>query len=270
MENNIQIFKDEQIIPLQENEVGQVIIDGRELHGFLKVQQDFSDWIKKQLEMVGAEENKDFTCFPFKKEANNATLIGYILTLEIAKEICMIAGVAPRTNEETKKLSKQARKYFIKVEQAWNSPEMIMKRALEIANRSVENLRLENEQKEKQLKEQKPKVLFADAVSASHTSILVGDLAKLLKQNGVEIGANRLFAWLREYGYLIKRKGTDYNMPTQKSMDLGLFEVKETSINHSDGHISISKTPKVTGKGQIYFINKFQHSLADEEIACTN
>lgn len=105
--------------------------------------------------------------------------------------------------------------------------------------------------------EMKPKALFADSVSLSHTSILVGDLAKLLKQNGINIGANRLFSWLRENGYLIRQKGTSYNMPTQKSMELGLFGIKETSITHSDGRVSISKTPKVTGKGQQYFINKF-------------
>lgn len=100
-----------------------------------------------------------------------------------------------------------------------------------------------------------PKVLFADAVSASHTSILVGELAKLLKQNGVDIGQNRLFTYLRENGYLIRRKGSDYNMPTQKSMDMGLFEIKETVIAHADGHTSTSKTPKVTGQGQLYFIH---------------
>lgn len=103
----------------------------------------------------------------------------------------------------------------------------------------------------------RPKALFADAVSVSESSILVGELAKLLKQNGIEIGQNRLFAWMRDNGYLISRKGTDYNMPTQKSMELGLFKIKETSIQHSDGHVTVNKTPKVTGKGQQYFINKF-------------
>lgn len=102
-----------------------------------------------------------------------------------------------------------------------------------------------------------PKAIFADAVSASHTSILVGELAKVLKQNGVNMGQNRLFQWMRDKGYLISRKGTDYNMPTQRSMEMGLFEIKETAITHSDGHTSISKTTKVTGKGQQYFINKF-------------
>lgn len=103
----------------------------------------------------------------------------------------------------------------------------------------------------------RPKVLFADSVSASKTSILVGELAKLLKQNGVDIGQNRLFTWLREKGFLIRRKGTDFNMPTQKAMEMGLFEIKETSITHADGHTSVNKTPKVTGKGQQYFVNAF-------------
>lgn len=110
---------------------------------------------------------------------------------------------------------------------------------------------------EQQAAEDAPKVLFADSVSASNTSILVSDLAKLLRQNGVDIGGNRLFAWMRENGYLVRRKGADYNMPTQKSMEMGLFEVKETVITHSDGHVTTNKTPKVTGKGQVYFINKF-------------
>lgn len=102
-----------------------------------------------------------------------------------------------------------------------------------------------------------PKVLFADAVSASKSTVLVGELAKILKQNGVDMGEKRLFQWMRDNGYLIKRAGTDYNMPTQVSMELGLFRVKETVVSHSDGHTSVSKTPKVTGKGQTYFLNKF-------------
>lgn len=110
---------------------------------------------------------------------------------------------------------------------------------------------------EQKVEQDKPKVLFSDAVSASKSSILVGELAKLLKQNGVDIGQNRLFDWLRQNGYLIRRKGNDYNMPTQKSMELGLFEIKETAISHSDGHITIHKTPKISGKGSVYFINKF-------------
>ncbi|MBD0381247.1 phage antirepressor KilAC domain-containing protein [Paenibacillus sedimenti] len=125
--------------------------------------------------------------------------------------------------------------------------------------------KLKEERAAKALLEQKieadrPKVIFADAVTASKSSILIGELAKILKQNGVDTGQNRLFTWLRDNSYLISRKGTDFNMPTQYSMELGLFEIKETSVSHSDGHITISKTPKVTGKGQLYFINKLKQA----------
>lgn len=132
---------------------------------------------------------------------------------------------------------------------------------------TLQKLKEEREAKkllEAQIEADRPKVLFADAVSASHTSILVGELAKLISQNGYKIGANRLFAWMRENAYLIKRKGSDWNMPTQRSMDLKLFEIKETNVQHADGHISVNKTPKVTGKGQQYFINKF---LSEDEVA---
>lgn len=130
------------------------------------------------------------------------------------------------------------------------TPEQIVANALIVAQNIIQ-------EKDRLLAEQKPKVLFADAVSTSHTSILVGELAKLINQNGVDIGQNRLFEWLRDNGFLIKRNGTDYNMPTQYSMDLGLFEIKERSIANPDGSVRITKTPKVTGKGQQYFINKF-------------
>lgn len=124
---------------------------------------------------------------------------------------------------------------------------------------ALQKLKEEREAKkqlEAQIEADRPKVIFSDAVSASHTSILVGEFAKIMRQNGADMGQNRMFAWLRENGYLISRKGSDRNMPTQKSMELGLFEIKETTINHSDGHISISKTPKITGKGQLYFTEK--------------
>lgn len=124
---------------------------------------------------------------------------------------------------------------------------------------TLQKLKEEREAKkqlEAQIEADRPKVIFSDAVSASHTSILVGEFAKIMRQNGADMGQNRMFAWLRENGYLISRKGSDRNMPTQKSMELGLFEIKETTINHSDGHISINKTPKITGKGQLYFTEK--------------
>lgn len=112
-------------------------------------------------------------------------------------------------------------------------------------------------EKDKRIEEMRPKEIFADAVSVSKTDILIGDLAKLIKQNGRDIGQKRLFSWLREKGYLIKRKGLDWNMPTQRAMEMKLFRVKETVVTHADGHTTVSKTPKVTGKGQVYFVNKF-------------
>lgn len=139
-----------------------------------------------------------------------------------------------------------------KLEELMNDPDSWIKvlTALKEERSAKERLQLE-------ATENKPKVIFADAVSVSEGTILIGELAKILKGNGIEIGQNRLFEKLRQDGYLIKRKGTDYNAPTQKAMDLGLFRVKETAITHSDGHVTISKTTKVTGKGQQYFINLF-------------
>lgn len=116
--------------------------------------------------------------------------------------------------------------------------------------------------KDIQIEQMKPKALFADAVSTSDTPILVGELAKILHQNGVSMGQNRMFRWLRDNGYLISKKGTSYNMQTQRAMELGLFKIKENAITHSDGHVTITKTPKVTGKGQVYFVNKFVQGLS--------
>ena len=251
--NNLQIFKNEQLIPVSENETGEVIVSGRQLHEFLEIGTQYTKWFERMVE-YGFTEKQDFILDSQICQTNNpknptTTIQDHIIKLDMAKEIAMI-----QRNEK----GKQARQYFIQVEKAWNSPEMIMKRALEFASKRIEDLKLENIIKEKQLTLQQPKVIFADAVTASHTSILVGDLAKILKQNGFDVGANRLFKKLRIMGYLICRKGTDYNMPTQRSMELELFQIKETSIAHSDGHVSISKTPKVTGKGQVYFVNKFK------------
>ena len=137
------------------------------------------------------------------------------------------------------------------------SEQEIMARAVQISMNTIKHQKEQLDRQAEQLEQQAPKVLFADSVASSSSSILVFDLAKLLKQNGVNMGGNRLFAWLREHGYLVKRKGSDYNMPTQKSMNLGLFEIKESTHTHADGHTTVNRTPKVTGKGQIYFVSKF-------------
>lgn len=221
-------------------------VSARELHDFLEVKTAYKDWFPRMCE-YGFTEGEDFN--PLKNERVqmegnryvSRTVDDAILTIDMAKELCMI-----QRNEK----GKLARQYFIQIEKDWNSPEKVMARALQIAKDRITRL-------ETKVREDKPKVLFADAVSASHTSILVGELAKLLRQNGADIGQNRLFAWLRDNGYLIRRSGTDYNMPTQRAMDMGLFTIKETAITRSDGSITISKTVKVTGKGQTYFVNRF-------------
>ncbi|EZX44659.1 TPA: phage antirepressor KilAC domain-containing protein [Staphylococcus aureus] len=228
---------------IQEKENGEIAISGRELHQALEVKTAYKDWFPRMLK-YGFEENTDYTAIAQKRATAQGNMTHYIdhaLTLDAAKEIAMIQRSEP---------GKRARQYFIQVEKAWNSPEMIMQRALKIANNTINQL-------ETKIERDKPKIVFADAVATTKTSILVGELAKIIKQNGVNIGQRRLFEWLRQNGFLIKRKGVDYNMPTQYSMERELFEIKETSITHSDGHTSISKTPKVTGKGQQYFVNKF-------------
>lgn len=243
--------KENPLINLHEQSDGYVAVMGRELHEFLEIGTRYDIWFSRMTE-YGFEENSDYGMVVQKRTTNNpknpfTEYIDHILTIDMAKEISMI-----QRNEK----GKQARQYFIQIEKAWNSPEMIMKRALQFADRKIIDL-------QEQIALDKPKVLFADAVSASHTSILVGDLAKLLRQNGVDIGQNRLFSWLRENGFLISRKGDSWNSPTQYSMDMELFEVKERTHQEPDGSVRITRTTKVTGKGQQYFINKFLNAAGN-------
>ena len=232
-----------ELINVTLNDNHEPVISGRQLHEALYVKTRYNDWFNRMTE-YGFIENQDYLAITQKRvtaQGNSTNQVDHIIKLDMAKEIAMIQ----RTER-----GKQVRQYFIQVEKDFNSPEKIMARALLMADKKVHQL-------EAKIEADRPKVLFAEAVSASHSSILVGELAKLLKQNGVDMGANRLFSWLRAHGYLIKRNGRDWNMPTQKSVEMGLIRVKETSITHADGHITVSKTPLVTGKGQQYFINKF-------------
>lgn len=231
-----------EIINVTLNDNHEPVVSGRQLHEALDVKTKYADWFNRMID-YGFAENQDFLLLKNEQQTGRGghNRVDHIIKLDMAKEIAMIQ----RTER-----GKQVRQYFIQVEKDFNSPEKIMARALLMADKKVHQL-------EAKIEADRPKVLFAEAVSASHSSILVGELAKLLKQNGVDMGANRLFNWLRAHGYLIKRNGRDWNMPTQKSVEMGLIRVKETSITHADGHITVSKTPLVTGKGQQYFINKF-------------
>lgn len=235
-----------ELINIKTSETGEPSVSGRELHEFLGVETPYRKWIPRMIE-YGFTEGKDFNTdknVRVREEGNREVareLTDHLLTIDMAKEIAMIQ----RTDR-----GKQARQYFIQVEKDYNSPEKIMARALRIAEKELSTLKLDVER-------MKPKEIFADSVASSHTSILIGELAKILKANGHETGQKRLFETLRQDGFLIKRKGSDFNMPTQKSMELGLMEIKETTINNADGSIRLNKTTKVTGKGQIYFVNRY-------------
>lgn len=240
-----------ELLKVEVNENQEPIISGRMLHEFLEISTPYKKWFDRMVE-YGFTENIDFVTVGQKCEIANGgyqNKIDHAIKLDMAKELSMI-----QRNEK----GKQARQYFIGIEKEWNSPEKVMARALVLTNKKIESQNLVINEQSRQIEADKPKAIFADAVTTSKQSILIGELAKILKQNGINTGEKRLFEWLRTNKYLISRKGTDYNMPTQKSMDLGLFEIKETAITHSDGHVTVNKTTKVTGKGQIYFVNKFK------------
>lgn len=221
-------------------------VSARELHKQVGTSERFSAWFERQLQ-YGFLENEDFTGCKIFNTLANQELQDYQLSVDMAKHICMV--------QKTEK-AKQVRQYLIELEKAWNTPEQVMARALKIADRQIEDLKHSNYLLEQKIENDKPKTIFADAVSTSKTSILIGDLAKLICQNGIQIGQKRLFDWLRENGYLVK-SGSSKNMPTQRYVEQGLFEVKESNLQNPDGSVRITRTTKVTGKGQIYFVNKF-------------
>lgn len=232
-----------QLINVTLNKNQEPVVSARQLHKTLEVKTRFSQWVEQNFKIL--EEGYDFspvvTTTQLNQYGGTKEIQDYALSLDASKNLAMVS----KTDK-----GKEVRKYFIQIEKDFNSPEKIMARALLMADKKVHKL-------EAQIEADRPKVLFADAVSASKSSCLIGELAKILKQNGINIGQNKLFQWLRANGYLISRRGESWNQPTQKSMQLGLFELKKTAINHSDGHTTTNVTPKVTGKGQQYFINKF-------------
>lgn len=226
----------------------QPTVSARELHEQLHIGTKFTTWFDRMKEYGFTEGNEFFPKMGETSENGGRPSVDYDITVDMAKQICMIQ----RTPE-----GKAVRQYLLDLEKAWNSPDQVMSRALKMADRTINNLKETNAKLLEDTARMKPKEIFADAVSASHTSILIGALAKIISQNGVHIGQNRLFAWMRENGYLITRRGADYNMPTQKSMEMKLFEIKERTVNNPDGSVRIIRTALVTGKGQQYFINKF-------------
>lgn len=220
----------------------QQLISARDLYKGLEIKKRFSAWVDQNFSDF--EEGQDFTSVLTGTVVNNGatrTLQDYLLTIDMGKQLCLIS----RTEK-----GKTYRKYLIQVEKKWNDPQEIIKRGYQLLQNENLKLKLENSKL-------KPKALFADTVAGSDTTILIGELAKVLKGNGVDIGEKRLFAWMRKHGYLISRRGSDKNIPTQKAMNLGLFKIKERPIHHDSGKSHLAKTTKVTGKGQEYFIKKF-------------
>lgn len=235
-------------IKIQTNQEGEQWVSARDLYKALGIVKRFSAWFSQYRDMF--VEGTDFEgvlgSTPYREGSDKVqTLQDYSLTTDMAKNVAMMSKTAK---------SQEIRDYFIAVEK--EHKELMSDPRIQMAM-GLKSAQLMLDQKDKIIAEMTPKALFADAVSASQSSILIGELAKLLKQNGVDTGQNRLFGYLRENGYLIKRQGSDRNMPTQKSMELGLFEIKEHSYINSNGVNVTTKTPKVTGKGQQYFINEF-------------
>lgn len=223
----------------------QPTVSARDLHEALEIKSKYADWFKN-MSAYGFVENMDYFTFS-KNLENGGRTIDHNISVDMAKQICMI---------QRSEKGKQYRQYFIDLEKAWNTPEQIFARALKMADQKIEKLKESNAGLLEDVERMKPKEIFADAVSASTSSILIGDLAKLLRQNGVDTGQKRLFEQLRNEGYLMKT-GSSRNMPTQRYVADGLFQIKETVISNPDGSVRMTKTTKVTGKGQQYFLNKY-------------
>jgi anti-repressor protein len=260
-----------ELIKITTNNKGLPAVSGRELHEFLEVETEYRHWFARMCE-YGFVECVDFNPVIFDRvqlegeREVTRTITDHAISLDMAKEIAMIQ----RTER-----GKQARQYFIECERRLNqlqlnqSPEQQFAAAVLLAQKIMsEKDAIISEQKttiEHQVQKitaDVPKVVFADAVAASQTSITVFELAKIIRQNGYEIGGQRLFEILRERGYICKQRGSQWNMPTQRSVESGWITIKETAITHTDGHITVNKTPKITGKGQTYFVNLFLKSLS--------
>lgn len=231
-------------------ETEQPTVSARDLHEQLNIEKRFSAWFETNSK--GFIENEDFTSVLTGTVVNNGAtreLQDYNLSIDMAKHICLMS----RTEK-----GRECRQYFIDLEKAWNTPEQIFARALKMADAEIKKLKANNDYLIKDNERMKPKEIFADAVSASDSSMLVRDVAKIIKQNGIAMGEKRFYKWLRENGYICKSDTS----PTQKAMELGLFEVTIRTIDRGNGLPIETKTTKITGKGQQYFINKFLNSVA--------
>lgn len=243
-----------ELIPINYNGE-EPTVSARDLHVGLEIKSNFTTWFDRMCE-YGFTELDYKKCFPNLESGCNGgqNMIDYQISVDMAKQICMI---------QRSKKGRQYRQYFLDLEKAWNTPEQVFARALKMADRTIAKLKDTNKSLAEKIEADRPKTIFADAVSASHTSILIGDLAKLICQNGYQIGQKRLFQWMRDNGYLMV-SGSSRNMPKQKYVEQGLFEIKESNVQNPDGSVRITRTTKVSGKGQLYFVNKFLGQEAEK------
>ena len=241
------------ITPITDEASGDIRISGRQLHMALDVTTRYNDWIPRMC-AYGFTEGQDFNLLKNEQVQNEGgrevrrTIIDHLMTLSMAKEIAMLQ----RTDK-----GKEVRRYFIQIEEDWNTPEKVVARALVYSNRMLADARAQLTRATEQIAIDAPKVRFAESVAGSKCCILIRELAKVLKQNGYDTGEKRLFETLRRDGYLIRSEGADHNTPTQRSMNMGLFVIKKRSISTPNGETIVQTTPTVTGKGQVYFVNRY-------------
>ena len=252
-----------ELIKIEERN-GMKAVNARELHKVLKSKQEFSNWIKNRIDKYGFVENQDFVLFDkiIKREIGASVRKEYALSIDMAKELAMVENNEP---------GRAVRRYFIECEKKLkelSAPSYLIEDSIERAKAWIKEeeerrrLALENQEQQKlieaqkqELKDNEPDVAFSQAVIRSSDCILVGHLAKMIAQNGVDIGQNRLFKWLRDNGYLCN-SGRNKNLPYQEYIEQGLFFIEESTVETSCD-VRIVRTTLVTGKGQKYFINKF-------------
>lgn len=227
-----------EIVRIDEN---TMTVSARDLHDALEVKTAFKDWFPRMCE-YGFTEGTDFSS-KMSESTGGRPAMDAAISIDMAKEICMI--------QRTEK-GKEVRKYFLDLEKAWNTPEQVMSRALKIADKTITSLKVEVKQLSAENEAMKPGALFASAVSASETSILVRDFSKILRQNGADYGEKRLYKWLRKHGYILQNS----TEPSQRAMEQGLFERIERTVQRGDLPPIVTSTTKITGKGQVYFTNK--------------
>lgn len=245
-----------ELVPVYTTSTGEKVVYGTDLHRVLGIKSNYREWANRRFSDIGAVEREDFESVEIPTLAGGTPRKEHIVQLDTAKEMAML---------ERNEKGKQIRRYFIQIEKKYKGSALgMIPTGKQLMALAVLEAQKTIEEQNRAIERMAPKEVFADAVASSCSSILIGELAKILRQNGINTGEKRLFHWMRQEGFLIRRKGTDYNMPTQRSMEMMLFEVKERVINNPNGSTRVTKTTVVTGKGQQYFINKLLQEQGGE------